>query len=44
MTPKSKKGEKLKKNKSPNATKAGSKHSKKSLYVVLVLLKFQDDW
>jgi hypothetical protein len=42
MAPKSKRGQKFKKHKSLNATKADSKHPKNSLYVVMVLLKFQD--
>jgi hypothetical protein len=41
--PQSKGDQELKKNKSPNITKPKLDHEKNSLYVSLVLLKFQDD-
>jgi hypothetical protein len=43
MTPQSRGGQELKKNKPSNITKPILNHLKKSLYVVLSLLDFKDD-
>jgi len=43
MPPQSKRDQELKKQKPPNATKASSQTLKKTLYVVTLLLEFQDD-
>jgi hypothetical protein len=43
MAPQSRRGSKTQKNKPLNDTKANSQTPKKSLYVVLFLLKFKDD-